>query len=248
MAPGRDGHPSGTFDDSAAEGGSVELLDTGPDPRFRLLIEPWLVRFDRVPRAARWAATISAALVVMLGYLLLRPAGERLAQLADSATPARQFAVDQTVEMVTATARDTRPLSDYIRSSSAPGACALVPAGARPQQNLVQAVHEALPGYSVRDIARTLDQFTAMCTLQMRARDALGSTLVVTIASPARASSNPFDQVTVTSRSDGSALVSVVSNTTRAGWIVTVGTIGPDSDQPSSAVMLDLAQDPRLRW
>ena len=117
-----------------------------------------------------------------------------------------------------------------------------------PESRLVAAVRRALPTYAVRDVARTLDQFTGMCTLQLRAADRHGSTLVVDIASPAHVTKNLFDQTTVASRTDGDAVVSIVSNLTRAGWTVTFGAVGPVADQPSSAVLLALAQDAALLW
>jgi hypothetical protein len=249
MPPDPAGWPpsaSGGFE-GAAE--SEDVLTVGRDSRTGVLVEAWADRVRRVPRLTRWLGAVSLALALGGGYLLLRPTGGPTVQVADPAPDSGgHYANDGALDTVAATARDIRPLRDYVRSNSAPGACAVVPMRATPQQNLVTAVRKALPDYSVRDVGRTLDEFTAMCNLQLRASDTRGSALVVTVAAPSRLSRNPFDQVTVASRSDGSGVVSIVADVTRAGWTITVGAIGPVSDQPSSAVMLALAQDPMLRW
>jgi hypothetical protein len=226
-----------------------DFLDLGPDRRSGLWQQQWADRFERVPRLTRLAVALTVGTLSVAGYLLLRPGPVHAPDTLDAA-PASEphFANDQAVDMVAATARDRGHLHDFIRSTSAAGACALVPVGDSPQRRLEAAVRNALPHYALRDMARTLDQFTGLCTLELRASDAAGSTLVAKIASPARVTKNLFDQTTVASRTNGSAVISIVSNLTRTGWTVTFGAVGPVSDQPSSAVLLSLAQDQTLLW
>jgi hypothetical protein len=240
--------PAGSYAQNGMPQGE-DVLDLGPDRRTGLVQQRWMDRLDRVPTVTRWVVALTAGGLTVLGYFALRPApGGPLVPVAAAPSSEAQFANDSAVDMVAATARDRAPLHDFIRSTSAAGSCALVPIGDMPQRRLEAAVRQALPDYAVRDVARTLDQFTGMCTLELRANNGHGSTLVVNIASPAQVTKNLFDQTTVASRTDGSAVVSIVSNLTRTGWTVTFGAVGPVADQPSSAVLLALAQDPALLW
>lgn len=248
MGP-HDRNASAGFDDHDPGPQREDVLDLGPDRSADLLRQRWADRFDRIPSVARWGVALAVGGLSVLGYLVLRPATNHapdgVAAAPESGAP---FAIDSTVDMVAATAREQGRLHDFIRATSSAGSCALVPVGDMPQRTLEAAVRRALPGYAVRDVARTLDQFTGMCTLELRAGNGHGSILVVKIASPAQVTKNLFDQTTVASRTDGSAVVSTVSDLTRAGWTVTFGAVGPVADEPSSAVLLALAQDPALLW
>jgi hypothetical protein len=149
---------------------------------------------------------------------------------------------------VAALARDTHPLTDYVRSAGAPGTCSVVPVGTMPRSRLVGLVRGALPDYAIRDVGSTLDQFTALCMMQLRARDAHGTTLVVQVSAARVPGRNPFPQLTIASQTDGASTVAVATDVTEDGWTVIVGSVGPADDQPSSATLMRLAQDPALRW
>jgi hypothetical protein len=248
MAPHDRNAPAGSYEQNPAPQ-REDVLDLGRDSRGALVQQQWADRFDRIPRGTRWAVALAVGSLAVAGYFLLG-AGPGHAPATVEAAPASEphFANDQAVDMVAATARDRTPLGDYIRSASAAGSCAVVPVGDMPERRLAAAVAKALPNYAVRDVGRTLNQFTGMCSLELRASDASRSTLVATIASPTRATKNLFDQTTVASRTDGNIVVSIVSNLTRTGWTITFGAVGPVSDEPSSAVLLELAQDPTLPW
>jgi hypothetical protein len=201
----------------------------------------------RVPLGLRWAAAgiaaAAAAAVVVGGPTSTpgpraEPVTERVAQLGD-----------QDVAMVLLTARSVRPLDDYIRSSSPPGACTLVPIGTSPQRAVAAALHRALPAYRVRDVGRTLNQDTAMCVLTLRARDASGSVLVLQIVAPPRVPRAATTRVNVgPDAQHTTATVATVRATTAGGWSVVLGTVGPDTARPAAAALLRLALDPALRW
>ena len=149
-----------------------DVLDLGPDRRSGLLQQHWQHRFEHVSAATRWTVALAAAGLTVLGYFVLRAApGHVPAAVAADPSSDAHFANDQAVDMVAATAREQGRLHDFIRSTSAAGSCALVRIGDMPEPRLVAAVRRALPSYAVRDIARTLDQFTGMCTLELRAAD-----------------------------------------------------------------------------
>ena len=60
------------------------------------------------------------------------------------------------------------------------------------------------PGFTVRDYGRTLDEYTEMCILQARARDAAGTVLVVTIVAPPQHPRRlAYEQVTLAGRDEG---------------------------------------------
>ena len=149
--------------------------------------------------------------------------------------------------LIEANARSST-LHDFIRSDSTRGACALVPLGTSPQQNAAAAISRSLPGYTVRDVSRTIDQFTALCAMSVRAVDAQGSVLVVSVAAPQQATKRSFTQLTVGARTQSHDSVSIATALTKSGWSVTVGVVGPLADEPSSADLQRLSQDPALLW
>ena len=100
----------------------------------------------------------------------VRPPTERTTPAAE------QVATDRAIALVEASARTGGPLHDYIRSNSTRGACALVRVGTSPQRNIAAAIKVALPAYTVLDVSRTIDQFTALCAISVRAVDAQGRT------------------------------------------------------------------------
>jgi hypothetical protein len=224
--------------DNAA--GDEELLKVGHEPRR----PEWLETLDeRITAVVRWAAVSAVACGLALAYLIGRPSSGPHPSAPDAQTGSDALSV------LVAKARQSAPLSDYIRSDSSFGACASVQVGQDPERAVVTALHRALPGYTVRDVARTLDQFTALCTIDVRAANAHGSTVVIEVVSPQARSDHTFTTVSISSIADPSTTaVTSVSAVTSAGWSVTVGVVGPRSDQPGAATLLSLAQDPTLLW
>jgi hypothetical protein len=156
---------------------------------------------------------------------------------------------DQDVAMVLLTARSAQPLDDYIRSSSPPGACTLVPIGTSPQRAVAAALRRVLPAYRVGAVGRTLNQDTAMCVLTLRARDTAGSVLVLQIVAPPRVARAATTRVSVVpDAQDATASVATVRAITAGGWSIVLGTVGPSADRPATDVLVQLALDPALRW
>lgn len=144
-------------------------------------------------------------------------------------------------------ARAPSKLVDYVRSDSVYGACKVPAPKSRAPQAVVRAVRRALPAYRIRDIGRIYDQFTGLCSVEVRAVNAAGSTLVLlTVSSrhPKRPSLSVGDGARV-GRID---TVRRVRSVLRNGWSVTVGTVGSPADRLSTATLVQLAQDPALRW
>jgi len=157
---------------------------------------------------------------------------------------------DAALAMIETQARQAEPLADIIRPASTAGACPVVQPGHSAQLEIAAAARRVLPTLTVRDSARTLDQYLGMCAIELRGQDAAGSAFVFDIVAPEgdnsvrhrTASSN------VASRRDRTGLVTNVTVVTTTGWTVVVGCVGAASGQPNSQTLLHLAQDPALRW
>lgn len=238
---------SGPDDDATPADEHDDVVDVGRDRRLAVLWNGLVRRVDRVPRALRWAAAAVAVAGLALGLAGTQPSVRRDTISGGVLAPAPRFA-GAAPELVIGLAQDSRPLVNYVRSDSAPGSCALVPVGSMPQRRLESAVRAAFPDYTILDAGRTLDQFTALCTMQLRARDKSGTTLVVQIVAAQQGDRSEFAHLSVASNTDGVTTVSVATDITSDGWTVTAGSIGPAGDQPSSATLMQLAQDPTLIW
>lgn len=235
-------------DDGERPAGSIEdVVDVGHERRVPRSVQRVLDRVARVPMALRWSLGGAAALACVFIVVTSSSPGARPGP--DIAAPNSDDGhLDRAPATITALARDTHPLVDYVRSDSAPGSCALVPVGSMPQSRLGAAVRAALPDYTITDLARTLDQYTALCMMQLRAHDALGTTLVVQVAAAQSGTHNEFARLTISSQTDGASTVAVATDITDAGWTVTVGSLGPAHDQPESATLMRIAQDPTVLW
>ncbi|MGH8981317.1 MAG: hypothetical protein ACRDWE_09905, partial [Acidimicrobiales bacterium] len=152
------------------------------------------------------------------------------------------------VANVLALAAHRGPATDFIRQSSPPGACALVKLGHSPTATIARAVRAVLPGFTVMTIARTLDQFTGLCSLEMRSPPTRGAVLVVSIASPGGRSRAVFDSVRIGFETTADASTKYVLTVTRGGWSVLIGATGIGAALPSAQDMLELARQPMLTW
>ncbi|MGH8962729.1 MAG: hypothetical protein ACRDWT_16330 [Jatrophihabitantaceae bacterium] len=233
-----------TTEPARGDGAADELLEVGHEPRRPHRLETF---GDRITPAVRWVAVAVTVCGLLLAYLVGRPSSSVRHATQPDATVGT--AGTDALSVLVAKARQRGPLADYIRSDSSYGACASVRVGHDPGRAVVATLHRDLPGYAVRDVARTLDQFTALCTIDVRAANAHGSTVVVEVVSPQTGSTHAFTAVSISSIADPSTTaVTSASAITSAGWSVTVGVIGPRSDQPGAATLLSLAQDPTLLW
>lgn len=140
-------------------------------------------------------------------------------------------------------------LSTFIRSDSAAGECPLVQINYSPQRALAAAVHRSLPAFTAREFGRTLDVFSGLCTLQARARNQAGTVFVLTVVAP-QSGAHPtgFQSLAVSSRIEGENVVLAANAIDLAGWTVTIGTIGPNSDRQDFFALARLAADPALTW
>lgn len=210
----------------------------------------WMERVSaRVPhpRTLRWLSPVLAG-ALLAGYLVLTDAGGpgRHPGTDRSATPV--VAADLADSTVLLIARQRGSLPDYVRPTAARGACAVAPAGSQPVQRITRRLRATLAGFTPRAVGRILDQSTALCAVQLRATDRAGTVVVVQVTAPQHRSPVEFTTLRIGVSTVGGATLCVATALTPAGWSVTVGSLGRPGDQPSSALLVGLAQDPLLLW
>ena len=242
----RDGVEWAEAPNSPAEDDDVLQLGRGSGAK------PWgrsVARWRR--RWPRFAAAATAVVVGLVAYTVIRSSSSSPSSHSDShITGANDSSHDAALAMIETQARQTEPLVDIIRPASTAGACPVVEPGYSAQLEIAAAARRALPTLTVRDVARTLDQYLGMCAIELRGQDAAGSILVFDIVAPE--GDNSVRQRTplssVVSGRDGSALITSVTVVTNTGWTVVIGRVGAASAQPDAQALVHLAQDPALHW
>ena len=154
--------------------------------------------------------------------------------------------------VVRGVAGSSGPLTDYVRQTAAAGACPTVPIGSSPTRSITGEVQAALPELRVTDVARTLDEFTGLCSVRLRARGRHGEVLALVVSAPPAvvpAPDLPFAplQVGTDTAADGTSTVWVSATTVRH-WSVVIGAVGTPDALPSSATLQRLALQDGLTW
>jgi hypothetical protein len=140
-------------------------------------------------------------------------------------------------------------LTDYVRQTSAPGACAPVRVGRSPARRIGRDIEMILPGYAERDSGRTLDEFTGLCSIVVRAtRGAAALTVMVSTPAAQSPAADPYTKIETGIESESGATTKYVRATTTAGWTVLIGATGRSADLPGVAELVRLAQEPGLTW
>lgn len=238
----------------AAERGEdlLELGRDGPGPLARLVQHrPWL----------RPAAAIGAAGLIAAGIVLGSHSGShepdvtspRPTHLATNPPPpvshARPTFADTALAATRALAGQRGRLPDYVRQDSPAGACALVPPGRSVKETMTAAVERAAPGFRVQGFGMVLDEFTELCAVQLRARDAAGDVLVVSAESPGRRHPHTrFSRLQSGFEVSPHSVTKYATITTPAGFTVLVGATGRMRRLPSDRLLSSLAHDRALTW
>ena len=232
-----------------------EYLDVGPSWTPPAWVRSISARFARIPRVAWLAATAVATVAVVAGVsgevigggqVVPPAASSPVSPVATGTAAADQGAA--TLAGIQALV-GVRRLVEYVRADASIGDCPLVTVPGAPQRALAEAVRHDLPGFTVRDFGRTLDEYTEMCILQARAHDSAGTVLVLTIVAPGKHPRRlAYEQITLAGRDEGPVGLTSVTSVSLDGWSVTVGSSGPIRDEPESEQLLGLARDPRLHW
>jgi hypothetical protein len=223
-----------------------DVLDVGrPEPG-------WYTRalgpVRRHPGRAHLAGWVAGALVGGIAVASF-VSGRTAPATHDRSQPKTQSAKHTAFLTVAALARQTGPLQDYLRQTSAPGACPIVPVGAAPTSVVIRTVQAALPSISAVQIGRTLDQFTGLCSIEIRAKYQRDTILTITIAAPtSHAKAAPYSLITTGITTDADTTTTFVSTVTQTGWKVLIGAVGPGAHVPQAQDLLNLAGESSLTW
>ena len=131
----------------------------------------------------RWPrlAAATAVVVGLVAYPVIRSSLSDPSSHSDSRIASvNESSHAATLAMIETQARQTEPLVDIIRPASTAGACPVVQPGHSAQLDIAAAARSVLPRLTVRDVARTLDQYLGMCAIELRGQGATGSVLFST--------------------------------------------------------------------
>jgi hypothetical protein len=141
------------------------------------------------------------------------------------------------------------PLLGYVRQSSPAGVCALVAPGRSPVRLMSRAIRRVAPGYRITDSAMVLDQFTGLCSVQLRAVNRIHDILVVSVAAPpAHTSRSAFDRVETGIQGGSRVTTKYAIDHSRSGFRILVGATGPNRRLPRAQDLVRLASQPALTW
>jgi hypothetical protein len=230
-----------------------DVLEIGPrsdTKAWNRSIARWRRRWPRLA-----AATVIA--VGLVTYTAVRSSSSNRPPshpVTNSLIPSvNESSHDVALAMVQAQAAQTEPLADIVRPVSTAGACPVVEPGHSPPHAIAAAARRSLPTFTVRDVARTLDQYLGMCAIELRGRDAAGSVFVFDVVAPESDTvrqRTPSSSVasSLASRRDGTTVITSMTVVTTTGWTVVIGCVGAVADQPDSETLLRLGQDLALQW
>ena len=138
----------------------------------------------------RWPRLAAAATVVAVGLVTYTVVRSSLSNppshpvTNSRITSVNESSHDAALAMIEAQAQQTEPLADIIRPASTAGACPVVEPGHSAQLAIAAAARRNLLTLTVRDVARTLDQYLGMCAIELRGQDAAGSVFVFDVVAP----------------------------------------------------------------
>lgn len=214
--------------------------------------------FQRVPKVTGWVVVL-AAIAALVVPALRSPA----APASDTVTRTDAGDVEQyppwmpppptalpLPDRMALAARSTQPLRDSVRPGGTRGDCPKQQGkGQAPVKSALKVIDTTLPGFHLVDSSRLRDTFGELCLLQLRARDAHGTVLVLTVVPPERwPGINTQELQSLQSRHEGSSYTRTVSELTVTGWRVDLGAVGQQARLPNLGELGDIAADPALTW
>jgi hypothetical protein len=112
-----------------------------------------------------------------------------------------------------------------------------------------RAIRRVAPGYRITDSAMVLDQFTGLCSVQLRAVNRIHDILVVSVAAPpAHTSRSAFDRVETGIQGGSRVTTKYAIDHSRSGFRILVGATGPNRRLPRAQDLVRLASQPALTW
>jgi hypothetical protein len=144
-------------------------------------------------------------------------------------------------------AHDPAVAESMVRQDTSSVQCGPEPSGPGTADRLSNYIRSRFPAMQVLDVARVLDKFAGLCSIELRARDDTGTVLVVRIIPPIEAPvfAPRVDQGAETAHGFYTHFVRVTS---RDGWMITAGSSGPADAGPSQFALLSVARQRSLLW
>jgi hypothetical protein len=224
------------FDDDGAVDPSADIIEHGA--RRRILFP------KRTGIPLILVAVLAAVLVVVAHRTHRTPSAKPPTPIATIATPATsaqsgpaQLALAQVVVLAES--------ADALRNDYLSDREILCPRGPSGDWTLGVAgvLKTDLPGFMVDDAATTRGASGTLCGLVVRAHDALGATVIMTVLAPPDASDVPFE---ISHGNDRTTVVDV--GVVTHGWSVQVGWVGQTGNEVTAAQLASAADDERLLW
>jgi hypothetical protein len=244
--------------DSDHGGGVIEVADGGADGPEAIdeidaggsLLPSRLARLVQTGPLRRATSVATAVLALVVAAAVVDAVATRPSIIAGipSAAPIPP-ATSSPFERVLGLVQEKR-LTGNIRQASEPSACTTVTPGHSPEQAVLTVLHEQLLQQpSGIETARTLDQFTGLCSLQVRVDEPGGVRLVVLISSPpGRPDLLTLDALEVGLENIGAQSVEYVSEAEHTGWEILIGAVGPPGALPRTSDLARAAGEPQLQW
>ena len=170
--------------------------------------------------------------------------------------PATQFAAPALPRPVTLpdqvalAAKSPKRLHDTVSRRGTRGDCPAGPKGTPgPKTAAAHAVTAVLPGYHLVDSGETRDRLGQLCLVQLRAKNADGTIIVMSVVPPGPwPGQHGQETVSLQSRREGIWLTRTVSDVTATGWRVDVGAVGEPTVLPTLGQLGALADSRGLQW
>lgn len=227
---------------------NLEFVDEATDDQLDV---------ERRRRVPRWMIGLVVTAVAAVAVVVVqrnpatnhRPSASPSSDVVAAPMPASLAALDETFTAVYESARDATPAHDILRTGTDATSCMGVRIGTAPERNASAALVRGLPGYTLLDSSRVIDEGAGLCALEVRARDTSGTVALIMVSSPS-ASRAPHLREALETHSAllGNIVVEYARFTTPDGWMIVVGTSGPMGRQPPARLLEDLAISSALRW
>jgi len=212
----------------------------------------------RVPtatlRTAAWRA-VAVAGVIALSVTLFHSTNQKSVHTPAAAPPSSAAPITSPTDGLSpfdrVLALAHQQLRGEIRQTSPPGSCAPVRVGHPPETAIRAVVNTLVIGApTVVVSARTLDQFTGLCAVQLRATTLGGGVIIVVqiSAPPPHPQHNTLDAVEVGVETDAGVTTKYALQTRHDGWIILVGATGSSSAVPNTRELGDAAATPSMVW
>ena len=205
-------------------------------------------------RIPQWA-WIGLAVLVVLTVLIVdvgrsNPNPKSIATPSPSPSlvlPSVTLPVPSLQEELEAAALDSTPLTNVIRSTAEVYSCPAPRQNKLPMDAQLDAIHRAYPAFGQFETGTTLDASAGLCSVNLRARGADGSILIIRVAAP------PNQSMPLVVREDVAVVGAYptftgVDYVSDLGFRVQVGILGTGRETYSADGVQQLAEDEALTW